>query len=540
MAYSWYEPREPSVDRMYRPRPKLVQQLLLDDVDEANCEYRVFDLRVSFYEIFPLRILPADSDESTSEYSEVTGSSSSLASYATTNMTTNMTTCSSASSAAETANVFLRLRPLLEKHNDWEDMCVQSDQVLTINSQAVAQRREMEKTFTFSGIFDSSDHQRTVYQHSVKKLMENDRDTVVLTYGTSGSGKTYTILGTSDNPGIVPRALYNLFGRYRNNIQTTPVAKTEAGKLIFLSDAEILKEEIASREFLQIASQIETNYDVNTMLATMDREEDVVAEHLGKMRVFVYVSFLEIYNERVFDLLAPTPHSGPDFSRMGAGAIDKRKELKVVLNGETTTVKNLRSIFVRSCEDVMRVLNYGMHQVSSGSTQINARSSRSHCIFTVDVITDTPDIGFNFTQYKFGDLAGTERLKKTENVGDRLKEAQHINTSLLALSRCLDVLHANGTKKKKDMVPFRESKLTMLIKAALNGLDNFVMIVNMLPALEFVEENLHVLNFASIAKQLSMKPSVEVMRRQRKQRFSKVSCLSGAGGGGYGPDHDML
>lgn len=457
-------------------------------------------------------------------------------------MTTNMTADSAASSSVETANVFLRLRPL-QHHSNWEDMNILTDQTVMITSQAVAQRREMEKTFTFSGIFDSSDHQRTVYQQSVKKLLENDRDTVVLTYGTSGSGKTYTILGTSENPGIVPRALFNLFGRYKDNVQRTPVAKAEAGKLIFFSDAEILKEEISSRELLRAAAQIETNYNVNAMLSRLEREEDVVAENLGNTRVYVWVSFLEIYNERVYDLLT---HATTETSRLNttaAAAMDKRKELKVVLNGETTTVKNLRSVFVSSCEEVMRILSYGMHQVTSGSTQINARSSRSHCIFFVDVITDTPNIGFNFTQYKFGDLAGTERLKKTENVGDRLKEAQHINTSLLALSRCLDVLHANGTRKKKDMVPFRDSKLTMLIKAALNGLDNFVMIVNMLPSLEFVEENLHVLNFASIAKQLSMKPSAEVMRRQRKHRFSAVSSVSGGGGGhggGLGAEQELL
>lgn len=480
-------------------------------------------------------------DSSSSKLSEITGSSSSLNSYAatTTNMTTNMTTCSSTSSAVvpETANVFLRLRPLRDNHTNWDDLTVQSDHTLTINSQAGSNRREMEKTFTFSGIFDSGDHQRAVYQQSVKKLVENDRDTVVLTYGTSGSGKTFTILGSSEQPGIVPRALYNLFGRYRNNIEQTPVAKTEAGKLIFFSEAEILKEDLASREFLRAAAQIEATYDVHTMLASLEREEEFVAENLGNTRVYMWVSFLEIYNERVFDLLAPPPTS--EGGRLGAAATERRKELKVVLNAETTTVKGLRSVFVRSCEEVMRILSYGMHQVTSGSTQINARSSRSHCLFFVDVITDTPNVGFNFTQYKFGDLAGTERLKKTENVGERLKEAQHINTSLLVLSRCLDVLHANGTRKRKDMVPFRDSKLTMLIKAALNGLDNFVMIVNMLPAQEFVEENLHVLNFAAIAKQLTTKPCVEVMRRQRKHRFSKVSSVSVVGEGG-GAEHDLL
>lgn len=505
MSYSWYQPREPSVDRMYRPRPKIAQQLSLEEVDEGG-----------------------DTDSSDDNISNFTGSSNSLCSNLTSH-TANTT------SAPETANVFLRLRPLQASHTNWDQMTVTSDQTLAINSQAVSNRREMEKTFTFSGIFDSDDQQRVVYQQSVKKLVENDKDTVVLTYGTSGSGKTYTILGTSEHPGIVPRALYNLFGRYKNNIQSKPVAKTKAGKLVFLSDAEISAEDRTSQAFLEAAGQTEATYDVTTMLARLEGEEEVVAESLGNTRVYVWVSFLEIYNEKVYDLLTPpTPHEN---GRPGcvASTMDRRKELKVALNGDQTSVKNLRSVFVRNCEEVMRILNYGTHLVTSASTHINSRSSRSHCMFYVDVITDQPGIGFNFTQYKFGDLAGSERLKKTDNMGGRLKEAQHINTSLLVLSRCLDVLHGNGggggaaAKKKKDLVPFRDSKLTMLIKAALQGLDNFVMIVNMLPAQEFLEENLHVLNFASIAKQLSMKPCAELLRRQRAHRFSKISSVSVSG-----------
>lgn len=496
MAYSWYEPREPSVDRMYRPRPKIAQQLVLDDVNEDS---------------------DTDDDEDYSEGANSrTGSTSSLNFNATT--ATNLTTASSAN--PDTASVYLRLRPLNEDHTPWEQMTVTSDHTLAISSQGVSNRRDMEKSFTFSGIFDCDDKQRDVYQQSVKKMVESDKDTVVLTYGTSGSGKTYTILGSSTNPGIVPRALYNLFGRYKNNIRTSPIVKTKAGKLTFLSDETILKEVVTSRELLRTASHIDCAYDVNKMLSRLEEEEDVVTENLGSTNVYVWVSFLEIYNEKVYDLLTLEPQlKGP-----GAAA-ERRKELKVMLNGDTPSVKNLRTVFVRSCEEVVRILNYGMQFATSGSTHINSRSSRSHCILSVDVIIETPGSGFTYTQYKFGDLAGSERLNKTDNMGDRLREAQHINTSLLVLSRCLDVLHGNGANKKKnkDLVPYRDSKLTMLIKPALQGLDNFVMIVNLLPAQEFLDENLHVLNFASIAKQLTMKPSADLLNRQRKRRFSQAS-----------------
>lgn len=486
MSYSWYQPRDPSVDRMYRPRPD--RQLCLDDVIE---------------------------DESESEHNSETKSS-----WGSTNSLAGTTATSS--SCVDRANVYLRLRPLQPVHTRWQDYTVVDNSTLVIQTNGASNRIDVERQFVFSGIFDATERQRDVYRQSVKSMVENDNDAVVLTYGTSGSGKTYTILGDSENPGLIPRAVHHLFQRYKENVRTTPLVKVVAGKLQFLSDEDMLREEVNCRELVKFANSTDCAFDVTQMLDCIDREEDFVPEHLPNTGVYVWISFLEIYNERVYDLLSL---KGQQHEHTMSNNINgTRPELKVAMVGDTACVKELKSVFVRSAEDVIRILNYGMSNVSHGATSINNNSSRSHCILNVDVIVERN--GFMFTQYKFGDLAGSERLKKTCNVGNRLREAQHINNSLLVLSRCMDVLQANRTKRKKDLVPYRESKLTMIIKAALQGLENFVMLVSLLPAQEFVEENLHVLNFASIAKELSMKPITEVLRRQRKHRISMITSFT--------------
>lgn len=477
MAYSWCNPRDPSVDRMHRPRPR--RQVRLEEVMEAE--------------------ISDESDETTTNYS----STESLT-------TQNIIQQSSIASSVEKASVFLRLRPAA--HNDQlSDFQVQGN---TLSVSNVSNQRNVEKTYTFSGIFHEEDQQKTVYRNSVKKLIENDNDAVVLTYGTSGSGKTHTILGDEHNPGIIPRAIKHLFKRYNDNVKSIPIVKIRAGKLTFLTDEESLKEEVISRELLAASNSAGCGYLVPDMLDKIEQEEDFVTESFQATWIYVWISFMEIYNEKVYDLLDISADQ------------DRRKELKVIFNDGSVYVKNLRSVFVRSPEEVIRIMKYGFKNVSYASTSINSNSSRSHCILNVDVITENCQNGFVFSTYKFGDLAGSERLKKTENVGKKLKEAQHINNSLLVLSRCLDILNSNTIKKKKDLVPYRESKLTMLIKSALQGLENFVMIVNMYRAVEFYEENMHVLSFASIAKELTLKPIGTCNRRQQKNRISFISSYA--------------
>lgn len=130
-------------------------------------------------------------------------------------------------------------------------------------------------------------------------------------------------------------------------------------------------------------------------------------------------------------------------------------------------------------------------------------------------------------RFSFCDLAGSERLKKTLNIGDRLKEAQNINTSLLVLGRCLKSIHeGQSTRVKTDAVgPFRESKLTRLFQRALSGKEHLALIVNVNPLPNLYIETQNVLNFAAIAKRIVIEEKKRV-RTKSRSRFSRIITQS--------------
>jgi kinesin family protein 20 len=122
-------------------------------------------------------------------------------------------------------------------------------------------------------------------------------------------------------------------------------------------------------------------------------------------------------------------------------------------------------------------------------------------------------------------LAGSERLKKTLNVGERLKEAQNINTSLLVLGRCLKTIYESqcSSKQKNESIgPFRESKLTRLFQRALLGKEQLALIVNVNPVPNLYIETQNVLNFSAIAKKIIIENAEIVKRRHSHSRFSRL------------------
>lgn len=127
-------------------------------------------------------------------------------------------------------------------------------------------------------------------------------------------------------------------------------------------------------------------------------------------------------------------------------------------------------------------------------------------------------------RFSFCDLAGSERLKKTLNIGDRLKEAQNINTSLLVLGKCLKSIYEGQLSKLKSepiIGPFRESKLTRLFQRALSGREQIALIVNVNPLPNLYIETQNVLNFAAIAKKIIIEPKIKEQRKANS-RFSKI------------------
>lgn len=155
--------------------------------------------------------------------------------------------------------------------------------------------------------------------------------------------------------------------------------------------------------------------------------DDPVAEVdcIPDLEVNAWITFAEIYNENIHDLLSSNSTTNKEKLKLGC------------VNGQTY-VKDLKFVHVTSGLEAYQVLQYGLHRLNYAKTNIHDHSSRSHSIFTI-WLAQTAQTGedSHVCHFNFCDLAGAERSKKTLNVGDRLKESNNINTSLLVLGRCI-------------------------------------------------------------------------------------------------------
>mmetsp|Transcript_12113 Transcript_12113/g.23017 ORF Transcript_12113/g.23017 Transcript_12113/m.23017 type:complete len:879 (+) Transcript_12113:141-2777(+) len=314
--------------------------------------------------------------------------------------------------------VFCRVRPLLGgETGDGEFGPVVRFPIGNEKITVKSDKRD-EKTFTYERVFRPDEDQPAVFaeiQALITSVMDGYNVTI-FAYGQTGSGKTHTMAGTHDNPGVNIRALRELFG------------------------------------------------------VSEERKEDY--------RTTISASYLEIYNENIYDLLAPNP---------------KAQALEVKHSGvDGIEVAGLSSRPVTTVEDVVKTIESGNRNRSTFSTNMNEHSSRSHSMLSilvqsVNVHTDQAIRG----KIHLVDLAGSERLSRTDATGDRLKEAQSINKSLSALG---DVI-ASLAKRDKH-VPFRNSKLTQVLQDSMEGSAKVSMFVNVSPMAESAGESMCSLNFA--------------------------------------------
>ena len=200
----------------------------------------------------------------------------------------------------------------------------------------------------------------------------------------------------------------------------------------------------------------------------------------------VRASYLELYNEDVIDLLNP---------KGGKLEIKERPDVGVY-------VKDLRSFVIKDCDgksmqslntEMERLMTFGNKNRSVGATEMNARSSRSHSIFTITVEASEKDSSgedhIRVGKLHLVDLAGSERQSKTGATGDRLKEATKINLSLSALGNVISTL-VDG---KSSHIPYRDSKLTRLLQDSLGGNSNTLMLATLSPASYNFDETLSTL-----------------------------------------------
>ncbi|KAH8356883.1 hypothetical protein KR200_010222 [Drosophila serrata] len=374
--------------------------------------------------------------------------------------------------------VFLRLRPP-HRQTVSTSYTVNKDGNELITKSV---KYRLEKHFGFTSIFDSSVDQREVYERCVGPLVDAEEGLTIMMYGTSGSGKTYTLLGNDESIGIIPRALNHLFTNCRDRIQHIPIVKLIRGNITALQDYASQKELQVGQNVLDQCPALDSTTSFEDLGKVREKKED------GDEVVFFYISFMEIHNEVVYDLLAMPSQ--------------RFRKLNVVYNKGEVFVEGLSSVFVTNVEDALRLLQLGRQRSTCAATPVNDRSSRSHCVFTLDMLKFNRSGFTTRAAFKFCDLAGSERVRTTDSTGERLEETKNINTSLMVLGRCLDAACSLSQGSKHVVIPHRESKLTLLLHAALLGKEKLIMMVALQPVDNFYEENQNVLNFAAIAKNI--------------------------------------
>ncbi|XP_011636104.1 kinesin-like protein KIF18A [Pogonomyrmex barbatus] len=303
-------------------------------------------------------------------------------------------------------------------------------------------KQNKQLQFIFDRIFDSTSTNIDVFEGSTKSLINSLLDGYncsVFAYGATGAGKTHTMLGNREDPGITYRTVAELFSEIENQSK--------------------------HREF-----------------------------HLG-------VSYLEIYNENVQDLL----HN--------SGQLHLREDGRCGV-----IVAGLEPIAIQNADELLSLLAEGNKNRTQHPTDANKESSRSHAVFQVYIkIINKLDSQVQRVKLSMIDLAGSERASATGCKGVRFKEGANINKSLLALGNCINNL-ADGIKH----IPYRDSKLTRLLKDSLGGNCHTVMIANIAPSSLTYEDTYNTLRYANRAKKIKSNAKKNVSCEMHVAGYIKI------------------
>ncbi|XP_076269414.1 kinesin-like protein subito [Rhynchophorus ferrugineus] len=381
-------------------------------------------------------------------------------------------------------NVYLRIKA-----------CVEISRLYTISDATFTCHLSghHDENYKFTKIFKQESTQQHIFVATVKEKLRrfiDGKNSTLMTYGCSGSGKTFTLIGTPDEPGIIPRSIKYLFASLPT-LENYPQVKLLAnGQVVSLNEDQKLKEKLLCSSILKDMHGLKHHAKAfSTMQERLSIEPVAVIDNITPI-MEIWVSLYEIYNEQIFDLLQPVTRG------------QCRPKLKIGGIHDNMYIKDLRHIYVRSGLEAYQVLQYGLENRSKASTSINLHSSRSHCIFNIKLVQGHNCDNVHVSSINFCDLAGSERLKNTLNNGDRLKESSCINSSLLVLRRCITMVRNSQNKKENTIPPFRESKLTQLFQMALTGKEDIHLMVNINPSTHMFTETHHTLNFSSVAKEV--------------------------------------
>ncbi|KAM6451607.1 kinesin-like protein KIF18B [Liasis olivaceus] len=311
--------------------------------------------------------------------------------------------------------------------------------------ESVSRKKGKNMMFVFDQVFGESATQAEVFEYTTKEILDgvlNGCNCSVFAYGATGAGKTYTMLGSEKEPGIM-----------------------------YLTMKELYK-------------KIEV------------RKEEKLCE--------VFISYQEVYNEQIHDLLEPK----------GPLAIREDPEKGVLVQGLSVHQP-------KSAVQVLEMLRQGNLNRTQHPTDINATSSRSHAIFQISVKQQDRVMGTHQDQLvakmSLVDLAGSERASAANTKGERLREGANINRSLLALINVINGLA--DAKSKKPHIPYRDSKLTHLLKDSIGGNCRTIMIAAISPSTLSYEDTYNTLKYANRAKEIKLliKPNVVSLNHSSSQ-----------------------
>ncbi|KAI0346933.1 kinesin-domain-containing protein [Trametopsis cervina] len=353
-------------------------------------------------------------------------------------------------------------------------------------AQAASGRTTEKKTmnFTFDKSYWSAGprdepgycSQQTLYDDLGKELLDHGFagfNACILAYGQTGSGKSYSMMGYGADKGIIPLTCSELFTRVEDKKAADP-----------------------------------------------------------NINFTVEVSYIEIYNEKVRDLLNPK----------NSGNLRVREHPSL-----GPYVEDLSKLVVNSYDEMMTLMDEGNKARTVAATNMNETSSRSHAVFTLLLTMKRHDVDTNLDTEKVSrinlvDLAGSERANSTGATGQRLKEGANINKSLTTLGKVIAALavasQAEGKKGKKgkadEFVPYRDSVLTWLLKDSLGGNSKTAMIAAISPADVQYEETLSTLRYADQAKKIKNKaiinedPNARLVRELKEELEMLRARVSGS------------
>ncbi|NXS91452.1 KIF23 protein, partial [Jacana jacana] len=382
--------------------------------------------------------------------------------------------------------------------------------------------------YSFKEVFGTLVAQKKLFDVVAKPLVEDlirGKNGLLFTYGVTGSGKTHTMTGSPGDGGLLPRCLdmiFNSIGPFQ--------AKRFVFKLDDKNGVDVQCEvdallERQKRDAMPVPKTPSGKRQIDPEIADMINMQDhCKVEEVDEDNVYsVFVSYIEIYNNYIYDLLEEAPFEPikPKWNncntplRNGDFIPPQSKILREDQN-HNMYVTGCTEVEVKSTEEAFEVFWRGQKRRRVANTQLNRESSRSHSVFIIKLAQAPLDAdGDNVLQEKeqivlsqlsLVDLAGSERTNRTRAEGNRLREAGNINQSLMTLRTCIEVLRENQMYGINKMVPYRDSKLTHLFKNYFDGEGKVRMIVCVNPKAEDYEESLQVMRFAEMTQE------VEVMR----------------------------